>query len=440
MDWPESNTSAVARLPDDPLVEILSRLPVKSLCRSKCVSRAWRDLIAEPLHRKKLPQTLEGFFYKDNDGSDGEISGSDTDGGGGGGYEDTTMPYHGRRHFIDPLGRSARLVDPSFPFLTKLPAVVNLRLLHSCNGLLLFGHGPKRYDAQGYIVCNPATEQWAEIPSSGWAASPPEAAEDEGGDDDDDDDDGDSNNDYDEHTYLIFDPVVSSHFQLVQFVLKASIERETRVLTYSPETGVWIDRASEQEQPEEGDHRQQLGSFGGIAVRLGCAFVNGMLHLIAYHIQKQRELIVAVDRTGKTRKVMCWPEMRGCGWCESVFLGLSEGRLHCMTQNQQGTSVFIWVLEDYDKEEWVLKHRVTSLQLFGKSNCNYHAGYNVVAIHPDCSFVFIVQRWDRKLISYEMNRMKVHALRTLGHSYEVYESITPYVPYFLELSVLSNRP
>ena len=53
----------MAGLPDDALVEILSRLPAMYLCRSKCVSKAWRDLIADRLHCRKLPLTLEGFFY-----------------------------------------------------------------------------------------------------------------------------------------------------------------------------------------------------------------------------------------------------------------------------------------------------------------------------------------------------------------------------------------
>jgi hypothetical protein len=53
----------VAGLPDDALVEILSRLPAKYLCRSKCVSKAWRDLIVDRLRCRKLPLTLEGFFY-----------------------------------------------------------------------------------------------------------------------------------------------------------------------------------------------------------------------------------------------------------------------------------------------------------------------------------------------------------------------------------------
>ena len=44
------------------------------------------------------------------------------------------------------------------------------RVDSSCNGLLLFGHrrDSDSYDSLGYIVCNPATEQWVTVPSSGW--------------------------------------------------------------------------------------------------------------------------------------------------------------------------------------------------------------------------------------------------------------------------------
>ncbi|CAO2169287.1 unnamed protein product, partial [Urochloa humidicola] len=57
---------AVSELTDDVLADILSRVPIKSLCHSKLVCRRWRDLISHPEHRKKLPQTLAGFFYERN--------------------------------------------------------------------------------------------------------------------------------------------------------------------------------------------------------------------------------------------------------------------------------------------------------------------------------------------------------------------------------------
>ena len=58
----KSATSAAAGLTDDLIVEILSRLPAKSICRFKCVSRHWYGLITHPEHRK-IPQTLSGFFH-----------------------------------------------------------------------------------------------------------------------------------------------------------------------------------------------------------------------------------------------------------------------------------------------------------------------------------------------------------------------------------------
>jgi len=52
----------VPSLSEDLVVEILSRVPYRSLCRFKCVSRSWLALCSDPDLRKKSPQTLSGFF------------------------------------------------------------------------------------------------------------------------------------------------------------------------------------------------------------------------------------------------------------------------------------------------------------------------------------------------------------------------------------------
>ena len=65
----------------------------------------------------------------------------------------------------------------------------------SGNGLL-FRHAPSR--TISYIVCNPATEQWAAVPSEHTPADKHDGAR---------------------RTYLVFDPAVSSHFQLVTIAL-----------------------------------------------------------------------------------------------------------------------------------------------------------------------------------------------------------------------------
>jgi len=104
----------------------------------------------------------------------------------------------------------------------------------------------------GYVVCNPATHEWVAVPSSGWLCSGPPEGEDE----------DDDNREIGEDTYLIFDPAVSSHFQLLQFLMKSSMLSEVGLRTYSSETGVWTDRSGERRRFEEGGESPQLGSFG----------------------------------------------------------------------------------------------------------------------------------------------------------------------------------
>uniref|UniRef100_A0A8R7V915 F-box domain-containing protein n=2 Tax=Triticum urartu TaxID=4572 RepID=A0A8R7V915_TRIUA len=106
--------TAVERLTDDLLVEILARLPVKSLCRFKCVSNYWLALIHHPEHRKKLPQPLAGFFYGSTTTSDSEWL--------------LKSPVR----FADFPGRCTPPITCAF-----LPNHRRVHLLDCCNGLLL---------------------------------------------------------------------------------------------------------------------------------------------------------------------------------------------------------------------------------------------------------------------------------------------------------------
>ena len=62
--------------------------------------------------------------------------------------------------------------------------------------------------------------------------------------------------------------------------------------------------------------------------------------------------------------------------------------------------------------------------------------YYVVAIHPDRSLVFFFQRWNRKLIAYNMDSKEVCALHKLGDGYP---SINPYTPCLVVSSTLVNK-
>ncbi|RCV19575.1 hypothetical protein SETIT_3G396800v2 [Setaria italica] len=397
----QRRAAAVPLLPDDALVEILSRVPAKSLCRFKCVSRAWRDLIADRLRCKKLPQTLAGFFVNDGD----EIHGGDSD-------DDGSDRVVGR--FINTLGRFVPLASVSF--LGNQPGIEEFGFLRSCNGLLLFGHrrAGDTYDSLGYIVCNPATEQWVAVPSSGFKPLP---LFDEG-----EDPGSDSDNEIGcAFTYLIFDPAVSLHFQLVEFISDDCVCVE-EVRAYSSETGVWCD--------------SDWSSDCGISFFAGSAIVNGMLHLSVTSFDTHQDLILAVNGEGKDCRSLSGPGKR----FDVAFVGESQGLVHCVSQHKdntrQMTELSIWVLRDYDAEEWVLKHSVDFFKLFGRMNCRVEFDYSVVAIHPDRNLIFFVQHWDLQLKSYDMDSKEVCTLHTLGVGPQ---NIFPLVPYYAESSALANK-
>ncbi|KAJ1288077.1 hypothetical protein BS78_02G061600 [Paspalum vaginatum] len=121
-----------------------------------------------------------------------------------------------------------------------------------------------------------------------------------------------------------------------------------------------------------------------------------MLHFVVNHVQQDEALIAAVNWEGKTCRFISWPRPSShvFHWAMPAYVGQSQGRLCCMGGDIEGNSarVTIWVLEDYDKEEWVKKHTVSYSHLFGISRWQPGFDYNVVAIHPDRNLVFIVVR------------------------------------------------
>uniref|UniRef100_K4AI96 Uncharacterized protein n=1 Tax=Setaria italica TaxID=4555 RepID=K4AI96_SETIT len=131
-----SAATAAADLTDDLIVDILSRLPVKSICRFKCVSRHW--------HPTPSTTQLSGFFYPRYllDHED----------------EITAIP-----DFVGISGaEEVPFPDPSLPFL---PGYRWIRSKDSCGGLLLCGCwkvNPR--DEFNYVVCNPAADKWVVLP------------------------------------------------------------------------------------------------------------------------------------------------------------------------------------------------------------------------------------------------------------------------------------
>ncbi|KAF7107359.1 hypothetical protein CFC21_107996 [Triticum aestivum] len=171
-DHPQATAMGVASLFNvDLILDILSRLPARSVHRFKCVSVLWRDLIADPANHKKLPQTLDGFLY-------------------------TTFCSSGYRHHFAGFSGGAASFDPSLPYLHPNKGE-GITQVDACNGLLLYRrYNSNRHDYH-FVVCNPATGRWVELPPQ------PQTQE--------------TMNRLNNTAGLAFDPAVSSHFHVLCF-------------------------------------------------------------------------------------------------------------------------------------------------------------------------------------------------------------------------------
>ncbi|KAL6605777.1 hypothetical protein ACP70R_041430 [Stipagrostis hirtigluma subsp. patula] len=363
---PERRNPA-ASLSDDLLVEILSRLPVRSVCRFKCVSRSWRKLISDRDLRKKLPQTLAGFFYLSFNGE--------------------RCPYRAQ-HFTNVSGKGVPFVYPSFSFLPVPSSDVSL--LDCCNGLLLCCcYQPGPHDPDGmrpscYAVCNPATEKWVILPDSSRAIGKVRSAR------------------------LCFDPAISSHFHVVEYVVDEG-DYVTGVEIYSSRTGAW--------SLKEAEWNVEVSLCDGAR----SVFLNGFLHGVTL-----LDAVVAVDMEGKTWRTIPTPPREEFG-----FLHQAQGRLCFFNIGYDDSSkLSVWILEDYGTNEWVWKHTVSTLQLFRQKNLRFELDYKVIAVHPECNLIFFVYGWENTLMAYEMDRREVRVIRNLGH--DCWDPYLPYVPLFLE--------
>ncbi|RLN36372.1 hypothetical protein C2845_PM03G22090 [Panicum miliaceum] len=403
--------------------EVLAAPPLRRRARF-AVSTARREIHGDPLHRTALPPTLQGFFH---------------------GREVDDMPRQEFGQFASLLRTpAAPAIDPSFSFLTKvLPWTDHIFPLDSCNGLLLFGHlAPDSDDTPpelGYIVCNPATEQWVAVPGCGCDVG---------------DDLGFIM--LTTHVSLLFDPARSSHFHLVLFWDDLDIidgtTLTTTVHTYSSRAGVWShsedDDWSEEERqgPLEGWRRRNMLTDCSSLCGSSRALVDGLLYLTL-----GRNWILQVDAQGKTRRIVPAPSVHADSETHVLFVGQSQGLLHCIVEEgfpallasddprmRWSYGLSVWVLQGPDTQQWTFKHRISNLQLFGNRSYRNMLDYHVVTMHPDCNLIFFVQHRDAWMISYDIDRQEVRALQSFQHDFGPITlldpiTLTPYVPYLSEL-------
>uniref|UniRef100_A0ACD6A4A8 Uncharacterized protein n=1 Tax=Avena sativa TaxID=4498 RepID=A0ACD6A4A8_AVESA len=371
--------TAASLFTDDLILEILSRLPARSVRRFKCVSMPWRDLIADPVHRKKLPQTLAGFLYR------------------------------ARRHHFVSVSDSAAQVDLSLTFLQ--PKYKYIDYVDTCNGLLLCACSENNEECH-YVVCNPATERWIELPPRPQAFS-------------------------DGFEYcafcLAFDPKVSSHFHVLEFgeTFMDVGSCVTGVNIFSSQTGAWIHR-------DCGLVEQFTTRFD----EFSSVFFGGMLHLVGkldpVKIYNEPALLV-VDMEGKAWKTIPLPSRSGNG-----TIGLSRGCLYYASTTRAHVSninkrtdvratkiVTLWCLENDDSKEWVLKHS----DIIDEPLSTIGLEWRVFAIHPDCDTVFLDGDY-MSMAAYDMQHQKFVRIHNLEEGNN--RRYIPYVPLFTEALAVAD--
>ena len=72
----------------------------------------------------------------------------------------------------------------------------------------------------------------------------------------------------------------------------------------------------------------------------------------------------------------------------------------------------VWILEDYATNKWTLKHTVSTLKGFGKTNIkfgymDYDLSYTAITVHLEWNLIFFVGA-ERTIIAYDMDQRKVH--------------------------------
>ncbi|XBI77062.1 hypothetical protein VPH35_070233 [Triticum aestivum] len=357
-----ATAEAAGLFTDDLILEILSRLPARSVHRFKCVSVSWRDLIADPSNRKMLPQTLAGFLY-------------------------FTSHDSGDRHHFASVSGGAAPFDPFLPCLQpnkyKYMAQVD-----ACNGLLLY------QDDFRFVVCNPVTGRWVELPPS------PQAPE----------------NRFSCTAGLAFDPAVSSHFYVLHFEQILVGSYITGVNIYSSRTGAWTRRVSGMVE------KVSLCFFSKYV------FVCGLMYTVGSLNHKHEYVLLGLDMEGKVWKTIRVPNGPRIG-----AIGLSQGCLHYsldsvvpIHDNNESldSKITLWCLKDHDSKELVLKHTANTNKLVSMTGKNY----TVVEIHPHCDTIFLVSCGGDTLVAYDMRHQKVGCILNLEK--DCIQKFLPYVPLF----------
>nr|GMD60884.1 F-box protein At5g49610-like [Ipomoea batatas] len=302
-------------LPDSMWVEILSRLPSKTLAWVRFVSKKFNHIVSDRKFIKsqlKPREQLSGFFFQD------ELS---------------NVPKRERANYIS--------VDRAFPkaekdvlnFLPTPPE--NVVIVSSSNGLVCFKTRLASYEEKFY-VCNPLTKecitlQWSNNPRIGTMAS--------------------------RRTALIFEPFksqidVSTDFQVVTIFQSLAFEGEFVGLRFSF-------RISSSRTKEWTISRETCTCDSALR-EVGFAVVEGVIYWRTFG-----QCILMFNPETEQSFLFSKPDPNSSDTLETL-LGEAAGKLQFL-QLYEDRGLQVWELEDSSSSDWSVKHSI-SLEEIEKEN------------------------------------------------------------------------
>ncbi|CAK7356313.1 unnamed protein product [Dovyalis caffra] len=333
------------QLPEDVIVEILSRLPAKTVMRMKLVSKAWHHLISNVCALRLSAAAAAhppGFLFLCSVSK--FLRPSEYDIAGYACYPDGHDCSANSDGFVDAY-------SSLLPFKLSTD-----HYFDCCNGLLLFTRREIQENSLYYYVCNPTTKQCVAIPNPRPRTYPFSAS-------------------------LAFDPAKSPHYKVVRFLYPEEIvSSPVKLDIFSSDTGKWVRRSAmlsiQLPPPPAGWNsciRRSIYLDGRI---YKLSVVN---YLLRFDLNAHSDVAIELPHKKVTR---CYG-----------FIGTSRGSLYYSNHDESRLMISFWLLEDRCQGDpfWTLRHRVSMDYLTSKypevHNSSFH--FDAYAIHPAADIVFL---------------------------------------------------
>ncbi|KAL0298339.1 UNVERIFIED_CONTAM: F-box protein [Sesamum radiatum] len=283
------------------LTKIFECLPLRSLVRFEAVSKHWFSLITDPQFSPLLkPRYASGLFLLPSKLQDEPFS-----------CEVDFLPLNG-----------INSPTPPFKRLRSVCESTDVKILHSCNGLLLCSSPRASGGDTDYFVCNPTTKKIvvlcrpADGPYGSWRGI--------------------------RGLYLAYDPLKAPDYKVI-CVWRFAGDLLYKILIYSSETRVW--RLSESDEYFYYSSKAHFDRG---------AYWNGAVH---WHCDTDNWLYFNIEK--EKLNIMPPPVKLEDGLLERpfVYFGESGGHLHVIEDYSQAAALYIYEME-IDYSGWYKKHEV----------------------------------------------------------------------------------